>query len=91
VQINVTVHDLSQPHQLYVPEYRGQSYIIMGVFAATFFGAGAIVLVLAWGIVLWNVRVARGYDTPWWADTARRCASVPLLSPCDPQSDPYHG
>lgn len=77
MQVNITVKDFSQPHQLYVPEYGGQFYIIMGVFAAVFVGSGTIALFGAWGIVLWNVRVAKGYDTPWWADTAHRYG--PLL------------
>lgn len=72
----ITLQDFSAPHQLYVPEYGGQIYILIGVASATFVGTGAIGLLLSWAIILWNVRLASGKDTPWWAYTANRWALI---------------
>jgi hypothetical protein len=70
--VTVRLLDLSAPHQLYVPAYGGQIYIFIGIFCAAFVGAGMIGLLLSWGVILWNVRIAAGKDAPWWAYTANR-------------------
>lgn len=72
--VNVTMADFSAPHKLYVPKYGGQIYILVGVASAAFVGAGIITLMVSWAVIVWNVRVAAGKDTPWWAYTANRCA-----------------
>lgn len=65
--MNVFVRDLSQPDQLYVPEYGGQIYIIVALACGCFVVAGSVVLALLWAVIIWNVRVANGDNIPWWA------------------------
>lgn len=81
ISVNVTLKDLSGPHQLYVPEYGGQIYILIGVSCVAFVGAGTLGLLLSWCIIVWNVQVAAGKDTPWWAYTRHRYTGRPCVTP----------
>lgn len=72
MQVVLTVKDATQPDAVYVPEYGGQFYIILGLFCGCFFLAGLVVLCISWSIVTWNLRSLHGQDAPWWAFSLNR-------------------
>jgi hypothetical protein len=71
-QITVRVRDLSQPQQLYVPKYGGQIYIFVALACGCLAVAGALVMMAAWAVIIWNARVSSGAPTPWWAYSLNR-------------------